>query len=481
MSINNRHLRIGNSTTLTARKGVTPDSAQKPLSNPNRCSNANPAHTRILFIRAVLVIAGWLLLCFRPVSGQVQGIVGRGGPTLLEVPKELQAKWSGVGEAELKRAADSGNADAEYLYAVRELTSAKSESDRGNDWLFKAVANGENLSENEKAASESRWSSAPEAEVQKAAQAGDRDAQWFLGRQEVARAQDRGRKAIDWIKRAAEHSQATAAFELGQFYIGEKGWRLVPVSIAEGVRWLNSAANARVEAAQHKLADLYIAGSLVSPDLVVGIGWLQKAADQGCKRAQFELACHYANGDAEPRSGSESPTELLVRSATNGHLPAIEAMANRYRSGFGVPQDYVRAIQWYGVAAQLASTQDWGAVSHAQEVLALVSQDLRPRPDANAEFASFAEVMGLYLKATTRKDPEACLRIGELYRRGHFEPMNLVEAYRWCQTAAQRGRPPASRALEDLKQSMTPEQLDEATRKGPVVNEEGKLPAAPKL
>jgi TPR repeat protein len=272
--------------------------------------------------------------------------------------------------AELLRLAEKSQPMAMYCYGLREWQEAWNDNSAAFAWSYASTANQQDLPDAQKAEAEKKWAASSEAEIIAAGKAGDRGAAWLLGKQGSARARQRGLKAFDWFKKAAEAGFAAAQYEVAQRYLGLNNWEIVPVAPREGLRYLQMSADRKVEIAQHKIADLYLEGKLVPRDLKKGIEYLQKAVDQDCPRAQCELAWQYMNGNGEPRHNGETVVALLKKSAEQNYNLALVELGHHYRAGLGVGKDTRKAMAFYQKAAALDETLDWQYRSDIADFLA---------------------------------------------------------------------------------------------------------------
>jgi TPR repeat protein len=459
----------------SARSGhqrrTTPDFYPQPLPMCARCGPGRPALRPVALSNLVLLFSAVAIFGLLSATAQNRPVAP---PEAW--PDKLEARWSKTTPSELKNAAEAGNAEAQYSFGLREWEAAYNDNGRAFNWTLKAIASGVNATEEEKKSGQARWGNASEAEILKAAGSGDRSAQLFLGWSQTDRAFERGRKAFDWIKRAADQSLSFAEFEVGARYLGRNGWALIPYDINEGLKWERRSADHGCEPATHALAEIYLAGESVPPDLSQALQYLETAAALGCKRARYELARQYANGNGQPRNDGGSPVALLRQSAAANYAPAIHALAERYRTGLGVPLDYVRASQYYQSEQSADSDAEWDAHGQAGTILDLLDDRLEPKFPLAADFVNFAGVLSLYLKATERREAPAMNRLGELYLAARFVPKDSAEAYRWFDRAARAGLAPAAEARDKLKPTLTPEQLDQATKPLPNERPKGKVP-----
>ena len=167
--------------------------------------------------------------------------------------------------------------------------------------------------------------------------------------------------------------------------------------------------------AQKKLGTIYATGQSVKQDYQEAARWYRQAADQGHAGAQTALGELYEAGQGVPRDDAEA-AKWYRRAAEQGHAPAQYSLAILYVMGKGVPHDNAEALKWYRQAA------DQG--------------------DALAQY-----------------------NLGMRYYEGNAVPPDPVEAYKWLSLAAARGMPDATKARDDVKRTMTREQIAEGRRR----------------
>lgn len=104
------------------------------------------------------------------------------------------------------------------------------------------------------------------------------------------------------LQKAAEAGNAEAQFNLGRIYLRGEGStgvafvRDVPRDIAKAVEWFQKAAMQGNVNAQCDLGMLFKLGLGVKEDAKRAFMWLQKAAAQGNDVAQYNLGLMYADG-----------------------------------------------------------------------------------------------------------------------------------------------------------------------------------------
>ena len=101
--------------------------------------------------------------------------------------------------------------------------------------------------------------------------------------------------------------------------------------------------------------------------------------------------------------------------AKRGDLVSQIELANAYRNGIGVTQDYKTAVKWYKLAAE-------------------------------------------------QGNPLALYNLGRLYYLGKGVPENLVYAHMWAQQASSNGFKMGTELTELLTELMTENQIEEAQR-----------------
>lgn len=235
-------------------------------------------------------------------------------------------------------------------------------------------------------------------ETSKAAEQGNADAQYELGRmyflgQNVAK---NATEAEKWYQKAAKQGNARAQNELGNlYYMGV----IVPQNHSEAMKWYQKAAEQGIANAQYKLGFMYDWGKGISPNRVEAIKWYKKAAEQ-------------KNVDAQLRLGNMS------------------------RSGVGIPTDVDEAIKWYRKAAEQGNVE-------AQENLGYIySQGTRKKDSEAAKW---------YRMAAEQGSAHAQFYLGLMYQYGNGVPENKAEAIKWYRKAAEQGGEAAQKVLRELE------------------------------
>jgi TPR repeat protein len=211
-------------------------------------------------------------------------------------------------QAELERAAESGNAEAMYKLGL--VADAKVDHVTAAEWYTKAVqvghvkamthlgfllANGRGVPTDDVRAAEL---------YRKAAEAGDADAMSNLGLMYSA-----GRgvpksepDAVTWYRRAADAGSATAMFNLGSLAGQGKG---LPKSDSEAVRWYQLAADRGNTAAMSNLGYALSHGKGITRDEAMAAVWYRKAAEAGSAEGMLNFALLSCKGKGVARNYEE--------------------------------------------------------------------------------------------------------------------------------------------------------------------------------
>ena len=293
------------------------------------------------------------------------------------------------------------------------------------------------------------------------------------------------RPAFRLYARAARSGLTEAEYRVARCYLEGVG---VPLSRAEGVRWLEQAGRHGHVEGQSLLAILFlngmagrceqIAGSLFStgetadPDYRAAADWARIAAEAGSAEAQAVLAFILTSGPKEMRNLAEADF-WYERSAAGGcpqgrlgyalalarkggdeavHREVARQLGNAAEAGLplafyllgviserglGVARDQAAAAHFYRRAAEAGNRSGqlrWGlALMHGLGVDVDVSEGetwLR--------------------RAALAGDAEAAVLVGDLYAKGGSLPPNYAEAETWFRRAAEAGHRGAARAVGQL-------------------------------
>lgn len=165
---------------------------------------------------------------------------------------------------------------------------------------------------------------------QRAAEAGDVEAQFMLGLQyeqglrgEVPDLE----RAERWFRQAAEGGNALAQFRLALLLQG----RTAAAARTEAVRWLTDAAEQGLADAQFNLAIALETGVGTASDEAAAIAWYRAAADQGMPQAMYNLGGLLATGSNAPLDDIEAYAwlERAARLDASGAADLRDRLAGR--------------------------------------------------------------------------------------------------------------------------------------------------------
>lgn len=158
------------------------------------------------------------------------------------------------------------------------------------------------------------------------------------------------------IRKAADAGSASAQFNIGTMYRLGEGVRL---DYAQAIVWLTKSADLGEPRAQDSLAHLYINGQGMPQDVSRAMTWFRKAAEQNHADAQYNLAVEYHRaagasylGGAGADADRATALMWLQRSANQGFVMAGAFLGRLYTEGYpGLPRDYGLALQWLNWAS----------------------------------------------------------------------------------------------------------------------------------
>lgn len=150
--------------------------------------------------------------------------------------------------------------------------------------------------------------------------------------------------AMRWYERAAAAGDADAQYLLGERY--ERGVAGAP-DMAQAAHWYAKAAAQGHAEAQFKLGTIYSRGAAVAADASVAAAWYEKAAVQGLAAAQYNFGVALLNGDGVARD-TDRAFAWISLAADSGIAPAV-ALRDRLRQIY--PAERIEAADT--IAAEL--------------------------------------------------------------------------------------------------------------------------------
>ena len=249
-------------------------------------------------------------------------------------------------------------------------------------------------------------------------------------------------EAADWLHKAADQGDFLAEFSLGTLYLKGEG---VPKDASQAAIWYRRAADHGYPAAQVGLGTLYRHGEGVAQDLSEAQRWYSKA-----------------ESDVSPPSRDQSPPEedrkVVVR--RDQYQQAILGLADQYRTGKGLPQDYEQALNWYLKAADFGSSiaQTWVGRMYRDSLgvpkdVAVAEQWFLKAAETGhswhqydlgklyADGGAYEKAFKWYRKAADQDHYRAQYELALVHHHGKGRPQDYAEALRWYRKAGDLGHP----------------------------------------
>jgi TPR repeat protein len=221
----------------------------------------------------------------------------------------------------------------------------------------------------------------------------------------------------------------------------------------------------------------YLAG-----DYDKAIGILLPLAKQGNSKAQATVGIMYDYGHGVPQDRLKA-IEWYEKAALQGVTAVQHQLGAKYFRGQGVSQDYQEAARWWRMAAEsgLVESQYNMGLLHAKGQG--VPQDYREaarwyrqaaeQGHGQAQYslanlyalgqgvrASYQQAAHWYRKAAHQGVPQAQYNLGILLEKGRGVERNLDEAIQWYRLAAERGLELAHQKLARLQHTASPSSSD---------------------
>ena len=273
--------------------------------------------------------------------------------------------------------------------------------------------------------------------------------------------------AVDLYQRAAEMGYAEAQYTYGMAYL-KTLHEILPraAAKAEGVKWLQKAAEQGHEKAQLALAKCYATGEGVKKDEVEAFKIYRKAADAGSAEALYELHVFYNLGWGGGTVDKTKAAEALRKSAEMGYVEAQRSLGLHSQHAYnGQAIDLAEAVKWYRLAAAQGDSSSKAYLEHLKDVIPLLEPAKKGDVEAQYKLAHYIAdhdeignisddsrsdaIRKWLLKAAENGHLAAQVELAESY--GYFENGNwwitrvndFAEAAKWYRKAAEQGDPMA--------------------------------------
>jgi TPR repeat protein len=226
------------------------------------------------------------------------------------------------------------------------------------------------------------------------------------------------------------------------------------------VRYIQAADRGH-RAAMVRLANHYLEGRLVEPNLETALGWTKEALEAGSTNTEMmlRLAEAYTSGetiDADP----EEAFRWTLAAAEVGDLTAMTRVGNAYSIGDGTPVDPKKAIRWHQLAAARGSIDATLSLGEAHasgygtpldptkafrhfEIAAAAGSTVALRETARAFALGFGvepnpeEALKRYEGAARKGDVTAMVELAHMLKENSYSAEALARAFGWLQKAAE--------------------------------------------
>jgi TPR repeat protein len=236
------------------------------------------------------------------------------------------------------------------------------------------------------------------------------------------------------LRAAGEAGDSAALLALSRSLLDD----VDPERQAEGVAYLERAAEAGARDAIEQLGELYASGGFgLAPDPVKARETYEKAVKAGSLPALASLGQLLLNTDFSPE-GQRRGLEMLERAADAGQVTAANRLAELYMTGTGVDADVEKALHYYGIGLISGST---GAILGVGDALRTGTRQLAANP---------AVAMDLFQRAADGGDIGAQRRIASMHLNGEAVPQDVARAEQMLAELANAGDAQSFVDLGDL-------------------------------
>ena len=237
-----------------------------------------------------------------------------------ELAELLQKSGHTIARALQKRAADQGNAQAQYA-------------------LGRMHAMGEGVPVNWQVASQYYLAAAENGNV-------DAEFELALAMKSGQGLQQDLERAVLLLQRAARQGHAAAQWRLGEIYAS--GGPGIEIDVPRATAFCRKAANAGFAPAQATLGVLFAK----SKNYTKAVQWWEKAHAGGDVESTYNLACACHSGQGHVRHLQRAFT-LWMQAAEAGLAVAANRVGLCYATADGVAMDALEAAKWFSVAVNL--------------------------------------------------------------------------------------------------------------------------------
>jgi len=225
------------------------------------------------------------------------------------------------------------------------------------------------------------------------------------------------KKAFLWFQKAAEQGSEKGQYNLATSYKDGAG---TAQDYAQAMKWYKKAADQDMAAALNAIGVMHDEGRGVKADPAEAARWYARAAEKGSVAGMCNLAVMsvHAQGIKRDYAGAKALLDQCL-AADPDRTCCLNAMADLYAFGRGVPRDRRKSVELSEHAARLGSAR-------AMYNLAITyDYGLGGLKDNKA-------AMDWYLKAAQEDHAQALHRLYEIYQYGKLgQPVDKTKAAEW--------------------------------------------------
>jgi TPR repeat protein len=261
-------------------------------------------------------------------------------------------------------------------------------------------------------------------------------------------------KACEWFLRGALLGDASAQATAGACYYTGQGF---PQNLPEALKWLSLAAKNGNKNAQFLLAEMYSDGQGVELNLSVAKEWYEKSAKQGHEGAQKKLDKLNSSWDMPYKQLTVADVAGKVidgdayfvsaaNSAQSGDAKAQFELGVMYFKGFGMPQDYMKALDFFEKASNQGHERAKEYIPKTYFALGsdYFSEDAGERQDDQEAFKWFS-------KAAELGHAQSQYIVGLMYYFGEGIPKDESKGVQLIKQSAQNGFEEARKVIDEYK------------------------------
>ncbi|MBU0799733.1 MAG: sel1 repeat family protein [Alphaproteobacteria bacterium] len=210
------------------------------------------------------------------------------------------------------------------------------------------------------------------AALEKKAEAGDADSQYWLAKRYRSANPPDFEKAFYWHLKSAEQGHKESQNDVGAMYLGGKG---VAADPHQARFWYEKAAQQGLTLSQANLAIMYDRSIGIPPDHQKALYWYEKAAAQGEARALTNLGHYYTHGEHVEKDYAKA-LELYQQAALQQQPEALNLLGYHSFYGYGIERDLMKAGEYYKQAADLGDAEAQALVEQYQRACTTLTRPL---------------------------------------------------------------------------------------------------------